>query len=235
MELSEAVETAARAARPYTAKGRVADYIPQLAGANPEHFGFAVIEIDGTEHTFGDVDIAFPIQSMSKVFSLVLAMQRIGGERAVSREIWERVGREPSGDPFNSLVQLEHEQGIPRNPMINAGALIISDLLLEHCDQPLDSIVELVRGLAGEQILSPSLARRVMAIMLTCGTYDAAGEFAFNVGLPCKSGVAGGIMAAAPDHSGICVWSPPLDKSGNSLAGREALRELTERVDISIF
>ena len=88
---------------------------------------------------------------------------------------------------------------------------------------------------SGRQILSASLAKRVMAVMLTCGTYDAAGEFAFSVGLPCKSGVAGGIMAAIPDHSGICVWSPPLDPAGNSLAGRVALRDLTDRLELSIF
>lgn len=309
MEISEAIEAAAHTARPTAAGGKVADYIPQLRKLDPDLFGLAVAELDGTEHVVGDVDIAFPIQSMSKVFSLILAMQKIGGERAVRREIWERVGREPSGDPFNSLVQLEHEGGIPRNPMINAGALVIVDLLLEHCDEPLASILELVQELAGEQlemdpaiaaaedrssqrnramanlmaafdnlehgvdevlevynnqcslmmsarqvarsmrflandgidpasdrqILSTSLAKRVMAVMLTCGTYDAAGEFAFSVGLPCKSGVAGGIMAAIPDHSGICVWSPPLDPAGNSLAGRVALRDLTDRLELSIF
>ena len=309
MDISEAIKAAAQTARPAAAGGKVADYIPQLRKLDPDLFGLAVIELDGTEHVVGDVDIAFPIQSMSKVFSLILAMQKIGGERAVRREIWERVGREPSGDPFNSLVQLEHECGIPRNPMINAGALVIVDLLIEHCDDPLASILELVQTLTGErlemdpaiaaaedrssqrnramanlmagfdnlehsvdevlevynnqcslmmsarqiarsmrflandgidpasgrQILSASLAKRVMAVMLTCGTYDAAGEFAFSVGLPCKSGVAGGIMAAIPDHSGICVWSPPLDPAGNSLAGRVALRDLTDRLELSIF
>jgi len=309
MEISEAIEAAAHTARPAAAGGKVADYIPQLRKLDPDLFGLAVAALDGTEHVVGDVDVAFPIQSMSKVFSLVLAMQKIGGERAVRREIWERVGREPSGDPFNSLVQLEHECGIPRNPMINAGALVIVDLLLEHCDDPVAEILELVQALAGEdlemdpaiaaaedrssqrnramanlmagfdnlehsvdevlevynkqcslmmtarqvarsmrflandgidpgrgrQILSASLAKRVMAVMLTCGTYDAAGEFAFSVGLPCKSGVAGGIMAAIPDHSGICVWSPPLDPAGNSLAGRVALRDLTDRLELSIF
>ncbi|HKL51412.1 MAG TPA: glutaminase [Wenzhouxiangellaceae bacterium] len=309
MDISQAIAAAAETARPSAARGRVADYIPQLAEIEPDRFGLAVIELDGTEHMVGDVDVAFPIQSMSKVFALVLAMQKIGGERDVRREIWERVGREPSGDPFNSLVQLEYECGIPRNPMINAGALVIDDLLIEHCEDPVASIVELVRELAGEnvepdpaiaaaedlssqrnramanlmasfdnlendvdavldvyntqcslmmtarqiarsmrflandgidpasgtQILSASLAKRVMAIMLTCGTYDAAGEFAFSVGLPCKSGVAGGIMAAAPDHSGICAWSPPLDDAGNSLAGRIALHDLTDRLELSIF
>jgi len=309
MDITQAIRGAAETARPSAARGNVADYIPQLGDIDPSLFGLAVIELDGTENVTGDVDVAFPVQSMSKVFSLVLAMQKIGGERAVRREIWERVGREPSGDPFNSLVQLEHECGIPRNPMINAGALVVDDLLIEYCDDPVASILALVSELAGEklemdpaiaaaedesslrnramaslmaafdnlehgidevldvynsqcslmmtarqiarsmrflandgidpasgkQVLSASLAKRVMAVMLTCGTYDAAGEFAFSVGLPCKSGVAGGIMAAAPDHSGICVWSPPLDPAGNSLAGRIALHDLTDRLELSIF
>lgn len=309
MDISQAIVAAAETARPEAGRGRVADYIPQLAEVDPQCFGLAVVELDGTEHVVGDVDTPFPIQSMSKVFALVLAMQKIGGENAVRREIWERVGREPSGDPFNSLVQLEYECGIPRNPMINAGALVIDDLLIEHCTDPVTSILELVRELAGEkiemdpaiaaaedgssqrnramanlmasfdnlensvddvldvynahcslmmsarqiarsmrflandgidpasgrQVLTASLAKRVMALMLTCGTYDAAGEFAFSVGLPCKSGVAGGIMAAAPDHSGICAWSPPLDEAGNSLAGRVALHDLTDRLELSIF
>ncbi|MCA1778573.1 MAG: glutaminase [Xanthomonadaceae bacterium] len=309
MNISDAIIRAADVARPQARRGRVADYIPQLRALDPELFGLAVIELDGSEHVVGDVDIAFPIQSMSKVFSLIVAMQKIGGEQDVHRQIWQRVGREPSGDPFNSLVQLEHECGIPRNPMINAGALVIDDLLIEHCADPVLSIRQLVGELAGDpieidfevaaaendasqrnramaslmaafgnlnndvdkvlevyntqcslmmsarqiaramrflandgtdpasgrQVLPSSLAKRVMALMLTCGTYDAAGEFAFSVGLPCKSGVAGGIMAAAPDHSGICVWSPPLDSSGSSLAGRVALHELTDRLNLSIF
>jgi glutaminase len=87
----------------------------------------------------------------------------------------------------------------------------------------------------GREILPAKLARRVAALMLTCGTYDAAGEFAFNVGLPCKSGVAGSIVALVPDRMGVCVWSPPLDRSGNSLAGRVALRELSHELNLTIF
>jgi glutaminase len=88
---------------------------------------------------------------------------------------------------------------------------------------------------SGRRILPSVLARRVAAIMLTCGTYDAAGEFAFQVGLPCKSGIAGGIAALVPDRMGVAVWSPPLDEAGNSLAGRLALHELAERLGLSIF
>lgn len=309
MDIDDALREAAEVAQPAADHGKVADYIPEMADLDPSCFGLALAELDGTDHVVGDVDVPFAIQSMSKVFSLILAMQMVGTEHAVSESIWGRVGREPSGDPFNSLVQLEHESGIPRNPMINAGALVIDDILIDECRDPDGSMLELVRELTGDDIeiddavatseggashrnramanllasfdnlhhtvdevldvynhqcamtmtvrqlarsmrflandgVNPSsgrtilpapLARRVMAIMLTCGTYDSAGEFAFSVGLPCKSGVAGGIMAAAPDHSGLCVWSPPLDASGNSLAGRAALHELTDRLVLSIF
>jgi glutaminase len=276
---------------------------------DPNQLGIALVELDGDEHTVGDVEVPFPIQSISKVFSLVLAMQKAVAGDGVRRELWERVGREPSGDPFNSLVQLERERGIPRNPMINAGALVVDDVLLDHCDDPAAECQALLSELAGSEvgidetvrsseadsshrnramanlmksfgnlnntvddvldsytkqcsftmttrqlaraarflandgvdpasgreILPSKLARRVAAIMLTCGTYDAAGEFAFNVGLPCKSGVAGGIVGVVPDRMGVCVWSPPLDEQGNSMAGRVALHELAERLDLSIF
>jgi glutaminase len=302
--LSEVGEIARSKAR----EGSVADYIPVLADADPEAFGIALVDLDGTEHVYGDVDQPFPIQSISKVFSLVLAMQEAEAHDGVREELWSRVGREPSGDPFNSLVQLERERGIPRNPMINAGALVVDDVLLDHCKDAKRSTMELLETLArepltvdqrvldseqgsghrnramanllasfdnlrhdvddvldsyiyacsismttrqlarairfiandgvepdsGERIFSPTLAKRVAAIMLTCGTYDAAGEFAFSVGLPCKSGVAGGIVGIVPRQMGVCVWSPPLDSSGNSLAGRTALHELSQRLDLTV-
>jgi glutaminase len=308
-DVDEVLAEVAELARPYADKGGVATYIPSLADVDPNQLGIALVELDGDEHTVGDVEVPFPIQSISKVFSLVLAMQKAVAGDGVRRELWERVGREPSGDPFNSLVQLERERGIPRNPMINAGALVVDDVLLDHCDDPAAECQALLSELAGSEvgidetvrsseadsshrnramanlmksfgnlnntvddvldsytkqcsftmttrqlaraarflandgvdpasgreILPSKLARRVAAIMLTCGTYDAAGEFAFNVGLPCKSGVAGGIVGVVPDRMGVCVWSPPLDEQGNSMAGRVALHELAERLDLSIF
>jgi glutaminase len=308
-DIDEVLAEVAEIARPFADKGQVATYIPSLADTDPNQLGIAVVEMDGAEHLVGDTEVPFPIQSISKAFSLVLAMQKAVAGDGVRRELWERVGREPSGDPFNSLVQLERERGIPRNPMINAGALVVDDVLLDHCDDPsaecqalltelagsevgidetvrsseadsshrnramanlmksfgnlnntvddvLDSytkqcsftmttrqLARAVRFLAndgvdpasGREILPPKLARRVAAILLTCGTYDAAGEFAFNVGLPCKSGVAGGIVGLVPDRMGVCVWSPPLDEQGNSFAGRVALHELAERLDLSLF
>jgi glutaminase len=97
-------------------EGRVADYIPALARVDPHRFGIAVVDRDGREWVVGDADALFSVQSISKVFTLTLAMQRCG------EALWERVHREPSGDPFNSLVELESEAGVPRNPFINAGA-----------------------------------------------------------------------------------------------------------------
>ncbi len=308
-DLATALREVADEARPAAAEGSVADYIPALGGADPDAFALAAVELDGTEHAVGDADELFPIQSISKVFSLVLAMREADRHEGVEAELWSRVGREPSGDPFNSLVQLEHERGIPRNPMINAGALVIDDLLLDHCEDPTSETLALLSFLAreevgvdddvlasekgtghrnramaslmaafdnlrhdvdavlddyvhacaiamstrqlaravrflandgiepetGERVLSRSHAHRVAAIMLTCGTYDAAGEFAFSVGLPCKSGVAGGIMAVVPQRMGLCAWSPPLDEVGNSVAGRVALHQLSLRLDLSVF
>lgn len=105
-------------------RGRVADYIPELARVDPGRFGIAVALADGTEHAAGDADIPFSIQSISKVFALALALGRLGDG------LWERVGREPSGHAFNSILQLETEAGIPRNPFINAGAVVVTDAVL---------------------------------------------------------------------------------------------------------
>lgn len=299
----------AEIARPVARQGEVADYIPALRDEDPDCFAIALSDMEGTDHVFGDADRPFAIQSISKVFALVLAIQKADEAEGVRKELWDRVGVEPSGDPFNSLVQLEHEKGVPRNPMINAGALVIDDILVSHCDDPraeLHALVEQVVGepvevdedvlqaeedtgsrnramanlmrsfgnihndiddvmalytyqcallltarqlaraarflanngiepRTGERLLREPLSRRVAALMLTCGTYDAAGEFAYHVGLPSKSGVAGAIMALVPDRYGIAVWSPPLDASGNSKAGRVALHELAERLELSIF
>lgn len=308
-DLDAVLAEVAAIARPAAGAGEVAAYIEPLASVDPDRFALAAVELDGTEHAVGDADDLLPIQSISKVFTLVLAMQKAAEADGVAEELWSRVGVEPSGDPFNSLVQLEHERGIPRNPMINAGALIVHDVLLDHCEDPRRSLRDLLRDLLGEdigvdeevlaaesntgtrnhaianlmasfdnlrhevddvlgdyvhacavamstrqlaratrflandgvdpasgrRILSAPLARRVCAIMLTCGTYDAAGEFAFDVGLPCKSGVAGAIIAAVPDRMGLCVWSPPLEDQGNSVAGHVALHELSERLDLTVF
>jgi glutaminase len=284
--------------------GKVADYIPALAKVNAEKFGICVNTIDGDNYSIGDISEKFSIQSISKVFSLTLAFSKLG------EELWERVGREPSGNAFNSLVQLEYENGIPRNPFINAGALVITDMLVSLFDDPFKEILDFVKLISGSdsisydvevarserengfrnaalvnflkshgnikndvekvldvyfhycsitmtcnelsksflylsnhglipktenRVLTQSQAKRINALMLSCGTYDEAGDFAYLVGMPGKSGVGGGIVAIIPNELSIAVWSPALNKKGNSLAGLKALELFTSKTGMSIF
>jgi len=287
-------------------RGTPAAYIPPLAKVDPAKFGMAVIEADGTCHLAGDAEETFSIQSISKVFALTLALGHVGDQ------LWKRVGREPSGSAFNSIVQLEFEHGIPRNPFINAGAIVVADILLGR-NEPREAIGEMlrfVRTLAGEddividrevadaeaatgyrnaalasymrsfgnihhdvertlgvyfhacalamscrqlalagrylmaggmlpstgrRIVSAQRARRINALMMTCGHYDGSGEFAFRVGLPGKSGVGGGILAIVPGRASVAVWSPGLNERGNSQLGTLALERLVQRTGWSVF
>ncbi|GJL60794.1 MAG: glutaminase [Nitrospirales bacterium] len=284
--------------------GDVATYIPQLASVSPQKFGMAVQTVGGEMFQVGEAFEPFSIQSISKVFTLTLGFPFEGDK------IWTRVGLEPSGSAFNSLVQLEYEHGIPRNPFINAGALVISDILLSHLQDAQTSFLDYVRQRANnsavqddphvarserqsgfrnaalanflksftnltneveevlefyyfhcslsmscvdlakaflflankglclwtnQPVLTQSQTKRVNALMLTCGTYDAAGDFAFNVGLPGKSGVGGGIVGVIPNRLTVAVWSPGLNKKGNSFAGQYALELFTTKTGVSIF
>ncbi|MGE5267490.1 MAG: glutaminase [Deltaproteobacteria bacterium] len=119
-------------------RGKVADYIPELGKVDPCKFAIAVATLDGSCVTAGDAQEAFSIQSISKVFALALALGKVGDA------LWKRVGREPSGTAFNSIVQLEHEKGIPRNPFINAGAIVVSDVILAG-HKPREAIGEILR------------------------------------------------------------------------------------------
>lgn len=290
--------------QPLLKQGKVATYIPALARISADKFGMAVITTHGETFTSGDADEKFSIQSISKIYTLAMVMDRMGDE------LWRRVGREASGNPFNSLVQLEYENGKPRNPFINAGALVVTDCIIRNkrhsmndlldfvkqcCDNPsiefdnevalseketghrnaalanflksygnidheveevLDvyfhqcslsmSCTDLARSFLflanggtdpvnGKMICSPRQAKRINALMQTCGLYDECGEFAYRVGLPGKSGVGGGIVAVMPGELAVAVWSPGLNPAGNSLAGMMALELFTTYTARSIF
>jgi glutaminase len=305
-ELESVVKEIAEEMRQRPDRGEVATYIPELARADPNAFGLAVVDAHGNVVCGGDADRPFSIQSVSKVFTLTIALGMVGDR------LWRRVGREPSGSAFNSIVQLERERGIPRNPFINAGAIAVTDVILSG-HQPREALGEILRFMqfladdpsitidkavaasenrtgfrnralanymksfgvienpvdftlgvyfhhcaiamscrqlamagrflayrgrnpsTGHLVVQPDRARRINAIMLTCGHYDGSGEFAYHVGLPGKSGVGGGILAIAPGKASIAVWSPGLDATGNSHLGRIALEELTKRMGWSIF
>ncbi|PVZ19843.1 MULTISPECIES: glutaminase B [unclassified Pseudomonas] len=290
--------------RPLIGQGHVATYIPALAKVPPGQLGIAVQAVDGQAWHAGDANTPFSIQSISKVFSLVQAIQHSG------EEIWARLGHEPSGQAFNSMVQLEFERGRPRNPFINAGALVICDINQSRFAAPTLSMRDFVRRLSGngqvvadavvaeseyqhrarnaamawlmqsfgnfhndvdavlrsyfhhcalaiscqelarafaflanrgacphtgEQVLTPRQTQQVNAIMATSGLYDEAGNFAYRVGLPGKSGVGGGILAVVPGRYTVCVWSPELNASGNSLAGMAALERFSDAIGASVF
>ncbi|MFI5706432.1 glutaminase [Kribbella sp. NPDC051620] len=299
----EVLARSAEAASSVAGVGTVAHHIPALALVDADSFGMAVATVDGDIYTIGAAEEPFSIQSLSKLFALALVMS-LDGEA-----IWERVGREPSGSPFNSLTQLEAENGRPRNPMINAGAIVVTDRLQELTGDASETVRRLICSQAGNagldtnpavaaseaqhghrnaalghliaghgnlvhdvdtvlthyyaqcaieascrdlvlassflarqgvrrdggHLLSPRQAKRLNSVLLTCGTYDAAGDFAYRVGLPGKSGVGGGVLAIVPGHAAICAWSPRLDRAGNSVAGVAALDAFTTASGLSVF
>jgi glutaminase len=149
-DLSSMLVRACDAERPSIGQGQVAQYIPALARVDPGKFGAAVLTVDGEIATYGDADEPFSIQSISKVFTLTKALAEVGDG------LWERVGREPSGSSFNSIVQLAREAGLPRNPLINAGAIAVCDVLLagRTASQAIDSILSFLRRLADDPVIS---------------------------------------------------------------------------------
>lgn len=151
--LGQIIERIASELRSDPDKGEVADYIPQLACIDPDQFGIAAVAPDGKTCSAGDSEVPFSIQSVSKVFMLTLALARHG------ESLWERVGREPSGDPFNSIVQLEHEMGVPRNPLINAGAIVVSDVLLGDGTpkETIAHVLDFIRDISGEETIDVDL------------------------------------------------------------------------------
>ena len=284
-------------------KGIVASYIPELACVDANKFGIHIVDAALNRFSSGDANELFSIQSISKVLSLALC---IG---IIDNDLWKRVGVEPSGDPFNHLSLLEFENGIPRNPFINAGAIVVADILVSHLKDPKKDFLAFIHQLTndksitynekvaksekdtgyrnmaaanllksygnlindvdtvldfyfhqcsiemnckqladsfyifmnhgkcqrGKTHLNINQVKRINALMLTCGFYDEAGEFAFEVGLPGKSGVGGGIAAVLPNEFAVVTWSPGLNPKGNSKLGMKALEQLTTHTSQSIF
>jgi len=292
----------------YTADGKVADYIPGLAHADPHHLSIAVAYPDGSCHTAGEVEgQKLTLQSISKVLTLALVLMERG-----EGFVFQRVGKEPTGDPFNSIIKLETiSPSKPLNPMINAGALAVTHMMVgSNVEERIEKLLEFLRlitgnaeltynreiaqsemetadlnrslayylkehdvinedvedlmdlytkqcsievtvqdlakiGLVfalngqdpdtGRQVIPPRVASICKTFMVTCGMYNASGEFAICVGVPAKSGVSGGIVAAVPGRCGIGVYGPALDDKGNSVAGWKLLEKLSSKYDFSMF
>lgn len=284
-------------------KGTVATYIPELAKIDPNKFGIYLIDANNNSFSAGNSNELFSIQSISKVLSLAKCFG------IVDNDLWKRVGVEPSGDPFNHLSLLEFENGIPRNPFINAGAIVVADILISNLKNPKEEFLDFIQQLTndktigynenvakseketgfkniaaanllksygnltndvdtvldfyfhqcsiemnckqladafyifmnhgkcqrGKSHLNMNQVKRINALMLTCGFYDEAGEFAFEVGLPGKSGVGGGIAAVLPNTLTVATWSPGLNPKGNSKLGMQALEQFTTQTSQSIF
>jgi glutaminase len=285
--------------------GEVASYIPELSKANPDWFGISVVTLDGRTFDVGDVHQKFTIQSISKVFVYGMALEDYGRENLI-----KKVGVEPTGDPFNSLIRLDEDSKRPDNPMVNAGAIATTSLITgedpaerlnrmlrmfqrytghevfvdvstfiserstghrnramahlmlnfgmidEHIDDALDLYFQQcavlvtchdlavmaatlanqgINPLTGVRAVDSQHVRDILSVMYTCGMYNFAGEWAFRVGIPAKSGVSGGILAVVPDQAGIAVFSPPLDERGNSVRGLKVFEALSQEYGFHLF
>lgn len=285
-------------------EGKVADYIPELAKADPDSFGISVVTKDGQVFSAGDVKQQFTIQSISKPFVFGLALETHGRDHVLSK-----VGVEPTGEAFNAIV-LDEASNRPFNPMVNSGAVATADLIEgkdfpervsrligmfgKYCGRPvyvdntvfmseratghrnraighlmlnfgmvrdrIEESLELyfqqcsmmvschdlavmgatlanggVNPVTGERAIEQRYVKYLLSIMLSCGMYDYAGEWAYRVGIPSKSGVAGGIVAVIPGVAGIGIYSPPLDAKGNSVRGIKVFEELSERFGLHAF
>lgn len=148
MEYQQILENIYKSILPYAKEGKQADYIPELAKVNPDQFGMSIHTIYGEIYSIESAEVRFSIQSISKVFTLAMCLSIKGDD------LWTRVGKEPSGTAFNSLVQLEVEKGVPRNPFINAGAIVMADILMSHLENPKEDFLAFVRAVAGDDTIT---------------------------------------------------------------------------------
>ena len=302
-ESMKIIEEAMKIARQEIPKGTVADYIPELGKADPNQLGICIYPIHGEKIEMGDYNTRFTIQSISKIISLCVALELFGAEK-----LFEKIGAEPSGEAFNSLVELDLNSNKPYNPLINSGALAVAGMLIEEvsfhdmlrfskelCDDDeivmnktvyesemstcsrnraiaylleskniIESDVEDalrfytkmcslnvtaeslanfanriandgVGNITGKRYLSSKTVRIVKTLMLTCGMYDGSGTYAVEVGIPTKSGVGGGLLAVSDKRAGIGVFGPSLDPKGNSIAGCRLLKEISNKLHLSLF
>jgi len=286
------------------ADGKPASYIPELANVDPDRFAIAAVTTDGEHIRVGDHRDAFTIQSISKLLLYGLALETHGRE-----EVLKHVGVAPTGDSFNAIV-LDDEMNRAPNPMVNAGAIAVADLVVgEGLDERVEQVrsmyerylgrrpeidravweseratgnrnraiayLMLSRGIirdrveetldlyfaqcsvlvtaddlatigatianqgvhpeTGEQVVRPEVTRDLLTVALTCGMYDYAGEWAFSVGIPAKSGVGGGIVGMLPGVGGLAVFSPRLDDHGNSVRGLRVFEELSQEFEMHLF
>ncbi len=284
--------------------GANADYIPALAEVDSELFGIALVTSDGKMYSYGDVNTRFSIQSISKVFTLALALETKGAD-----EVAAKVGVNATGLPFNSVAAIELNQARSVNPLVNAGAMATMSLVdgdgeakwqdvanwynqFANADLPVMksiyksesetnghnlAIAELLKSydrfygdvktnldlytrqcsvgvtakdlavmasplanrgihpLTNKRLMSDENVERLLAVMTTAGLYETSGDWAFKVGLPAKSGVGGGIIAVAPERFSVAVFSPRLDKAGNSVRAQRAIDYIAESLDANIF
>ncbi|OZM58450.1 glutaminase A [Lottiidibacillus patelloidae] len=303
---SEQLEEFVEIAKQFTEQGKVANYIPALGRANKNDLSIAIYDKEKCISA-GDIEKKFTLQSISKVIALALALMDRGEEY-----VFERVGMEPTGDPFNSISKLETSiPSKPLNPMINAGALAVTNMINgDTKEEKLGRLLALVHDMTNNTDISyseevahseyetshlnrslsyfmkqhgiingdieelidlytkqcaievncldlsrigavfawdgvdPQTGRRIIPLhisricktfMVTCGMYNASGEFAIKIGVPAKSGVSGGILSAVPQRMGIGLFGPALDEKGNSVAGIKLLEMLSKRYNLSMF